>query len=515
MIPNFPAKQKDYFVNGIRPDSNDNYQIDAYLTSEEFNALKDNPTSAVPGMTYFDTELGREGFCYLKNNQKFFVELATGGGGEGGTSDYRLLTNKPSINSIELAGNKTAAELGLATSQTLANKANKIYVANEWAYTLENIEDVPVADGDAFQIVTENDAVPELILYVSQVNNVNLWAVSPPNGSAELYLTGVTATKVSGAGTSDTLTVSVVSSPQYKDLSDVQSDLLMETSERTSADSAIMQKFIDYRTAADQNGIDNAIKADKVSKPAFTSPTVNPNGFVLLWMQMLDGADAVNISYGAYQPTTGQFTQGVVAIPFADPSKAGILTKEQALSLEQYGTRLANLEAGAVGNTFVDTYADLLAIDTSGGEWINNRPVLVRADEQHDGHSTIYNYLPISTDPTKTANGFVFGIVVQEVPYGIATSSILGLVLSSAADGKGYVEPGTGVVSVNGWDTLKAAVTALQTAMTQQNTYNQNHKHTGGSDGAVLANYLNYVEFATQDEAIADMSGKFAIAPQA
>lgn len=37
------------------------------------------------------------------------------GGGGGGTSDYTDLTNKPSINSVTLSGNKTASELGLGT----------------------------------------------------------------------------------------------------------------------------------------------------------------------------------------------------------------------------------------------------------------------------------------------------------------------------------------------------------------------------------------------------------------
>lgn len=36
-----------------------------------------------------------------------------GGGGSGGTSNYNDLTNKPSINGVQLSGNKTSAELGI------------------------------------------------------------------------------------------------------------------------------------------------------------------------------------------------------------------------------------------------------------------------------------------------------------------------------------------------------------------------------------------------------------------
>ena len=40
--------------------------------------------------------------------------LAKGsGGGGGGTTDYTDLTNKPSINSVTLSGNKTTADLGI------------------------------------------------------------------------------------------------------------------------------------------------------------------------------------------------------------------------------------------------------------------------------------------------------------------------------------------------------------------------------------------------------------------
>ena len=40
------------------------------------------------------------------------------GGGSGGTTDYSQLSNKPSINSVTLLGNKTAADLGFATVAT-------------------------------------------------------------------------------------------------------------------------------------------------------------------------------------------------------------------------------------------------------------------------------------------------------------------------------------------------------------------------------------------------------------
>ena len=48
----------------------------------------------------------------------YAVAWANESGGGGGTSDYTDLTNKPSINSVTLSGNKTAADLGLSAAVT-------------------------------------------------------------------------------------------------------------------------------------------------------------------------------------------------------------------------------------------------------------------------------------------------------------------------------------------------------------------------------------------------------------
>lgn len=45
-------------------------------------------------------------------------EIAASGGGGGGTSDYSQLTNKPSINNVELSGNKSLADLGIQGTLT-------------------------------------------------------------------------------------------------------------------------------------------------------------------------------------------------------------------------------------------------------------------------------------------------------------------------------------------------------------------------------------------------------------
>ena len=45
--------------------------------------------------------------------------LAGINGGGGGTSDYDDLTNKPKINSVELSGNKSLHDLGIAGEDSI------------------------------------------------------------------------------------------------------------------------------------------------------------------------------------------------------------------------------------------------------------------------------------------------------------------------------------------------------------------------------------------------------------
>ncbi len=50
-------------------------------------------------------------YIYTKPLSK--VEILPGGGGGGGSDNYNDLSNKPSINDVQLAGNKTAEQLKL------------------------------------------------------------------------------------------------------------------------------------------------------------------------------------------------------------------------------------------------------------------------------------------------------------------------------------------------------------------------------------------------------------------
>lgn len=49
----------------------------------------------------------------------YALAIKNGGGGGGGTSNYNQLSNKPQINDVELTGNKSLHDLGIAGEDTI------------------------------------------------------------------------------------------------------------------------------------------------------------------------------------------------------------------------------------------------------------------------------------------------------------------------------------------------------------------------------------------------------------
>lgn len=55
---------------------------------------------------------GEEAYAILKR------QIQSGGGGAGGTSDYNALTNKPTLNGVEISGDKTSADYKISAEVT-------------------------------------------------------------------------------------------------------------------------------------------------------------------------------------------------------------------------------------------------------------------------------------------------------------------------------------------------------------------------------------------------------------
>ena len=68
------------------------------------------------GSEYTEVDTGKK-FLFDYDNATWYEVQTGGGGGGGGTSNYNDLSNRPSVNNTVLTGNKTSAQLGLASSE--------------------------------------------------------------------------------------------------------------------------------------------------------------------------------------------------------------------------------------------------------------------------------------------------------------------------------------------------------------------------------------------------------------
>lgn len=74
---------------------------------------------------YFDTKV-KKGSNNAVTSDAVAKAIEEGGGGGGGSTDYADLTNKPKINNVELSGNKSLADLGVASETDLDTLSNNV-----------------------------------------------------------------------------------------------------------------------------------------------------------------------------------------------------------------------------------------------------------------------------------------------------------------------------------------------------------------------------------------------------
>ena len=100
------------------------------------------------------------------------IKLAPEQPGEGGTSDYRKLANKPQINGIELVGNKTTKDLGIEAGK-------EVHIGEEEPTNEEVIWIDPTEEADKIPTKTselENDSgfiteIPDIPTKTSELEN--------------------------------------------------------------------------------------------------------------------------------------------------------------------------------------------------------------------------------------------------------------------------------------------------------------------------------------------------------
>lgn len=72
-------------------------------------------------------------FYRLKGDNSWIKITIGGGGGGGGTTDYNQLTNKPSVNGVELSGNKTSDDLDVSPESRIEGE-QLIFDQNQFGF---------------------------------------------------------------------------------------------------------------------------------------------------------------------------------------------------------------------------------------------------------------------------------------------------------------------------------------------------------------------------------------------
>lgn len=104
-------------------------------------------------------------FVKVKKPTKLNVTVPSQTGG--GTGNYNLLTNKPSINGVELFGNVTSQQLGIVSDLTYVYK--QLSPSATWSIThnLGKYPSVSVADSAGNTVIGEVNYVNENSLVVT------------------------------------------------------------------------------------------------------------------------------------------------------------------------------------------------------------------------------------------------------------------------------------------------------------------------------------------------------------
>lgn len=115
------------------------------------------------GSEYTEVDTGKKFLFDYDNATWYEVQTGGGGGGGGGTSNYNDLSNRPSVNNTVLTGNKTSAQLGLASSEQ-GGKADsalqgvKLNSGSVITPDANNIVDITVGKSDVGLGNVTNDA---------------------------------------------------------------------------------------------------------------------------------------------------------------------------------------------------------------------------------------------------------------------------------------------------------------------------------------------------------------------
>lgn len=114
-------------------------------------------------------------------------------GGTGGTEDYTELTNKPQINGVELTGNKTATDLGLANSNEVEELDNELNTLSGTVTELESSKQDTLTAGQGITIDNNVISTSAQEIFVVDGGNEytpNINTVLPVTEARDIFRTG-------------------------------------------------------------------------------------------------------------------------------------------------------------------------------------------------------------------------------------------------------------------------------------------------------------------------------------
>lgn len=144
---------------------------------------------------YFDTEVKKGSNNAITSDA--VAKAIAGGGGGGGSTDYADLTNKPKINNVELSGNKSPSDLGLASKTDLNTLSDNVGDLSELTTTEKTslvgaINEIAGGGGGgssggvkykrfANKPTTQTTSISGASFVAFTENNIKTWFDSAPN----------------------------------------------------------------------------------------------------------------------------------------------------------------------------------------------------------------------------------------------------------------------------------------------------------------------------------------------
>lgn len=310
-----------------------------------------NPPKGDKGtsITKVEIDINNHLICTFDDNTTTDAgELPSGGSG---TTDYADLTNKPSINGVELSGNKTLTDLGITNYDDTQVKTD--------------ISDLDTNKQDK----TDNTLDTTNKTVVGAINEINDNLLDNVTFSADYK--NIIINRKSGLNPYTIPISSIIHNAKITELNDVDSTNIGDGKTLVYDDTTKKHKYVD------STGTDELVKMDSTTNAKYLG-------------ELIDKSTIVN-------------ENGVLKAKKLDGQQVTITEINYLKGLTMNVMDLVNTFANGgvkIINTPVSTYADLLAYDKTGLIDGISYLVYVLADETHDNAKTTYLIDKTSSTPT-------------------------------------------------------------------------------------------------------------------